>query len=179
MAAPNIPTLAELESIPYLDQKGEIPREPFEDKVGIYSIFNQEQTLEYVGFSRNIYASLKEHLVRRPQLCYWIKVVTIERPNRTQLEEIRNAWFAENGTVPRGNGVDEQHWTQAIDAKLEMTETERNAIEAADEGTKIKLLKDLARRIETGVQAKLQARGVTMPLRFDPKIKEKGLLTLK
>jgi hypothetical protein len=172
-------SLASLDFLPYLDETGQIPTDPFEGKVGVYAVFDEAQILQYIGVSRNVYTSLREHLVRRPQACYWVKLQTIGRPSRTLLEEIREAWIQENGSVPMGNAQDETLWNEAIDAKRYMTEEERAEIEAADEGTKMKRLKDLARRVETEIMAALEARGVQMPLRFDPKLKEKGLLTLK
>jgi hypothetical protein len=41
------------------------------------------------------------------------------------------------------------------------------------------LLKQVARRIEETILTKLQARGVTAEIRFNPKLKEQGLLDLK
>lgn len=173
------PTLKSLEFCAYIDQLGEIPIELFQNKVGVYAVFDHAKVLQYVGFSRNVYTSLREHLVRCPQQCYWVKLHTIDRPSRTILQETRDAWIAENGTVPSGNGIEEELWTQAIDAKLQMTPEEKEAIEAADDAGQIKLLKNLARRVEAGIIEVLEARGVKMALRFDPKLKEKGLLTLK
>ena len=42
-----------------------------------------------------------------------------------------------------------------------------------------KLLKQVARRVEETILAKLQQRGVTTEIRFSPKLKEQGLLDLK
>jgi hypothetical protein len=95
------------------------------------------------------------------------------------LEEIRNAWIAENGTTPSGNDTDEALWNQPIDAKAKMTEAEQSAYQAADELGQIKALKQVARRVEAEVLAELEARGVKMQIRFDPKLKEEGLLNLK
>ncbi|RMF23487.1 MAG: GIY-YIG nuclease family protein, partial [Cyanobacteria bacterium J083] len=42
-----------------------------------------------------------------------------------------------------------------------------------------KLLKNLARELEEKIKSKLVDRGVNFPLRFNPKIKDQGLLDLK
>lgn len=173
------PTLADLEAIAYLDDRGQIP-EQFQGKVGVYAIFDQTHTLHYIGYSRDVYLSLKQHLVRQPNECYWLKVQTIERPNRTILETIRDAWIAENGAVPVGNAANEAVWNQPIDAKAQMTVEERHQLETAiDELTQTKLLKQVARRVEADVLATLKARGVQTEIRFNPKLKEAGLLDLK
>jgi hypothetical protein len=177
-STPNIPSLASLEYIPYIDQNGQLT-DQFEGKVGVYAIFDQGQTLQYIGYSRDVYLSLKQHLVRQPQHCYWLKVQTIERPSRTVLEEIRDAWIAENGSLPSGNSTDEALWNQPIDAKPAMTAAEQASYTAGDGLTQIKLLKQAARRVEEQLLAALEARGVQMQIRFNPKLKESGLLDLK
>lgn len=172
------PALADLEFIPLLNENGEMS-DRFDTKVGVYAIFDQGQVLQYVGYSRDVSLSLKQHLVRQPHHCYWVKVNLIDRPSRTVLEEIRDAWIIENGQTPIGNGANADLWNQPIDAKTRMTSAEQTAYAASDEPGKIKTLKQVARRVEAEVQAALETRGVKMPIRFDPKAKEDGLLNLK
>jgi hypothetical protein len=170
--------IANLEYIPYLDDQGQLT-DQFDGKVGVYAIFDQEKTLQYVGYSRDVSLSLKQHLVRQPQRCYWIKVQTIDRPSRTVLEEIRSAWISENGVTPPGNGDEEAAWSQEIDAKAKMTADEKADYAASDDLGKIKTLKRVARRVEAEILEALEVRGVKIPIRFDPKLKESGLLGLK
>ena len=173
-----IPTLASLEYIPYLDENGSLS-EDTQRKIGVYAIFARDRQLQFVGYSRNIYLSLKQHLVRQPQACYWLKIQTIDRPSRSILEEIKQAWIAENGTTPPGNGEEEKIWTQPIDAKPTMTESEKAQYQQSDELGQIKIYKKVARRVEETVKEQLKTRGVNMDIRFNPKIKEQGLLDLK
>jgi hypothetical protein len=42
-----------------------------------------------------------------------------------------------------------------------------------------KILKNAARRVESQILSELESRGVQMQIRFNPKLKEKGLLDLK
>jgi hypothetical protein len=176
-----ISSLASLENVPYLDEIGTIIESPFSGKVGVYAIFDRDQALQFIGYSRDIYLSLKQHLMRQPQQCYWIKCQTIARPSRTILENIKDSWIAENGNIPAGNAADESKWTQPIDIKPLMTEEERSAYEKAsgEELAQIKLLKKVARRVEAEILAQLESRGVKMELRFNPKLKETGFLDLK
>jgi len=171
--------LSSLEFVPYIDDRGQLPSQ-FQGKVGVYAIFDQAQTLQYIGYSRDIYVSLKQHLVRQPQACYWLKAQTIDRPSRTILEEIRDAWIAENGSVPSGNGADEPKWNHAIDVKAMLTQAEQDSYQgASDELTQVKVLKQAARRVEAEVLEVLNSRGVQEQIRFNPKLKETGLLDLK
>lgn len=170
-----IPTLADLAFIPYIDENGQLP-EQLQGKVGIYAIFDQSQSLKFVGFSRDVFLSLRQHLVRCLSECYWIKVQTFDRPNRTLLETIRTAWMEENDF-----SIDnEAKWTEPIQVKSLMTDEERSTYESAiDEFTQGKALKNVARRIEAEILAQLKARNVQTEIRFNPKLKEEGLLDLK
>ncbi|SRR5579883_848488 len=176
----DIPSLSGLEYIPYINESGQLP-EQLQGKIGVYAIFNREQILQFVGYSRDVYLSLKQHLVRQPQSCYWVKVKTIERPSRTVLENIERAWIAENGSIPLGNGDNKDKWTQPIDAKAVMKPEEQANYENPihDEIARIKIIKNVARRVEAEILGVLEVRGLQMQIRFNPKLKEEGLLDLK
>ena len=171
-------TLTNLDYILYLDENGCLP-ENLLGKIGAYAIFNQDKILQYVGYSRDIYLSLKQHLVRQPDRCYWLKVQEIARPSRTVLEEIKQAWIEENGSIPPGNDSEKARWNQPIDAKKSMTEAEKEQYQQSEELAQIKLLKKIARRVEEEIKEQLQVRGIQMEIRFNPKLKEQGLLDLK
>lgn len=179
MSAPTeTPTLASLEYVPFLDENGCIS-ENIQGKIGVYAIFSQNKELQFVGYSRDIYLSLKQHLVRQPHDCYWLKFQTITRPSRSILEDMRRAWIEENGATPPGNGEAEAVWTQPIDAKPAMTDEEKAQYEQNDELGQTKILKKVARRVEEKIKEQLARRQVNMDIRFNPKIKEQGLLDLK
>ncbi|MEO1591281.1 MAG: GIY-YIG nuclease family protein [Cyanobacteria bacterium J06632_22] len=178
MSVSTLTRLTDLEMRPYLTDAGDIADE-LAGKVGLYAIYDAEQVLQYVGYSRDVAAGLKLHLVRQPAQCHWVKVQTVQRPSRTVLEEMRSAWIAEHGAMPAGNAADQAAWEKPIDAKVQMTAEERSAIAAATDLDKIKLLKNLARRVQADILETLKARGATLDLRFNPKLKEQGLLDLK
>lgn len=174
------PSLANLTEIHYLDENGKLPTE-FSGKIGVYAIFDQAKTLQFVGYSRDVYLSLKQHLVRQPQSCHWLKVQTIEKPNRTILENTMNNWIAENSTTPVGNGTDKTKWTEAIDVKPLMSDEEKANYEKAsgDELAQSKVLKTVARRVEAEILETLKNLNCQEEIRFNPKLKENGLLDLK
>jgi len=172
------PALASLEYQPYLTKEGCI-NEDVAGKIGVYGIFDRDRTMVYVGYSRDVYLSLKQHLIRQPQHCHWLKIQTIDRPSRTILAEIASAWIAANGATPVGNDTEESLWTEAIDANPAMTEEEKAQYQQSEESKQIKIRKQVARRVEAQILKQLSDRGVVMEIRFNPKLKEKGLLDLK
>ena len=176
----NIPQLTSLEYLPYIDENGNLP-EQYQGKIGVYAIFDQEKSLQFVGYSRDVFLSLRQHLVRQPEYCYWVKIETIERPSRKVLEEIEQAWILENGSVPLGDEENKEKWVSPIDAKALITPEEQanydNPIH--DEIAKIKIIKNVARRVEADILKQLETRGLQMQIRFNPKLKEEGLLDVK
>ncbi len=179
MSSPNdLPSLHSLEFLPYINDAGELPSE-LQNRVGIYAIFDSQQILQFVGYSRDIYLSLKQHLVRRPESCYWLKATTIERPNRTFLTEVQSVWIAENGSIPIGNDTDSSIWLDPIATNCAMTAAESASFADLDGLAQIKLLKQVARRVEETILTQLKQRGVQTEIRFNPKLKEQGLLDLK
>ncbi len=180
MADDFFPTLASLEFLPYVDEAGQLP-ELLAGKVGVYAIFAADRSLQFIGYSRDIFLSLRQHLVRQPLSCYWVKVETIAKPNRTLLDNIRAAWLAENGSTPRGNAEDAASWNEPIAVQSLMTDEEQAnyANPVHDEMAQVKILKNVARRVEAEILAVLKDRGVQADLRFNPKLKEEGLLDLK
>ncbi|MEO1672588.1 MAG: GIY-YIG nuclease family protein [Cyanobacteria bacterium J06631_2] len=171
-------SLASLEFLPYLTTDGSI-NEDLAGKIGVYGIFDQERSLLYVGYSRDVYLSLKQHLIRQPDHCHWFKLQTIARPSRKILDEIAAAWIAENGMIPVGNDTEQHLWTDPIDANPAMTEEEKAQYNQSEESKQIKIRKQVARRVEAQILSQLGDRGVKMEIRFNPKLKEKGLLDLK
>lgn len=176
----NFPTLASLEFVPYINDDGELPEE-LQGKIGVYGIFDKAKILQFVGYSRNVYLSCKQHLVRFPEKCYWLKVTTIESPKRSMLEQIEKDWIAENGNLPLGNGEDQEKWTNPINTQELMTDEELLNYQdpLLDDLAKTKLLKNVARRVEARILGILESRGVKTEIRFNPKLKEQGLLDLK
>jgi hypothetical protein len=171
-------SLDAIEFVPYLDDRGQL-LEQWQGKIGVYAIFDVAQRLQLVDYSRDIFLSLKQHLVRQPAACHWVKVHVIDRPNRTELTEIQAAWIAGNGEIPVGNGVDTGLWHEAIDCRPLMTAEEQQQFADLDELGQGKLLKQVARRIEAKILEQLKIRGVQAEIRFNPKLKDQGLLDLK
>lgn len=180
MQAAAYPSLTDFDYCPYIDANGQLPHQ-FEGQIGIYAIFTEDKTVAYIGYSRDVSLSLRQHLVRQPPQCYWVKVYTVSKPDRALLESVKAAWIEQNGSVPPGNDDLKAVWEQPIDVKAQMLpeETTQYIDPQLDEPKHQSVLKNAARRIEAEVLKVLAERGVTEQLRFNPKLKENGLLDLK
>jgi hypothetical protein len=174
------PSLADFDDYPYIDAEGQLPH-LFEGKIGVYAIYSEDRDVVYIGYSRDVLLSLRQHLVRQPQFCFWVRVCTVEKPNRTLLETIKAFWISENGSVPVGNSALTSAWEQPIDVKSQMLpeESAQYTDPQLDEQKRQSVLKNAARRIEKEILEVLTQRGVQEQLRFNPKLKDNGLLDLK
>ncbi|MCO5606072.1 hypothetical protein L7F22_060259 [Adiantum nelumboides] len=175
--------LKDLEFVPYLNEDGLITNcsDP-SSKACVYAIFDSNRVLHYIGISRQVHSSMRLHFARMPLKCYFVKIQTINKPSRSLLELIREKWIEENGSCPSGNnsGPEQNMWENPLDCKPLMTDEESQKLEEAGAGPpKAKVLKNVARRIEAQLEKSFLARNCKERLRFDPKLKEKGLLDLK
>jgi len=110
---------------------------------GVYAVLNRDRHLQYVGYSRNVPLSLSGHVTQVGEdTCAFLRLKTFKFPKREEMEQLRDAWIAENDEVPLGNGEESDRWagTVAEAAKLAMTTAEREAYEEK----KLKLRKAMA-----------------------------------
>ncbi|XP_024526657.1 uncharacterized protein LOC112350950 [Selaginella moellendorffii] len=176
-------SLEDLEFLPYLTEDGMIlDCSQADAKASVYAVFDENKVINYIGISRQIHPSMRLHFARVPQKCYFVKVYHVTKPSRSILELTRNKWMAESPVPPPGNTDSEQQniWENPLDCKPLMTDEEIKLHEEAGQGPpKAKVLKNVARRIEKSLVASFDSRNCKETLRFDPKLKEQGLLDLK
>lgn len=173
------PHLQNLTPIAYINASGQLPEE-FQGKVGVYAIFDGQNELQYIGYSRDVFLSLKQHLIRQPEKCVAVKVQTIDRPSRTALDEICQAWIEAANQPDLATIHKESVWTRSIDVKTQLTDEEQAKVtNAIDDLEKSMILKKACRRVEAIILDGLKARGLETEIRFNPKLKESGLLDLK
>ena len=180
MATTTLPTLADQTEFPYLNDQGLLPQQ-FEGAIGAYAIFDEGQKLVHTGYSRNVLLSLKQHLIRNPKACHGVKVATIERPSKRLLEDIIQAWNQESGGSPYDSDNLESIWAESTQLLPHMTPEDRAKYDdpQLDHRSKVKLLKQTSRRLEAEILKVLEEKGCQEELRFNPKLKETGILELK
>ncbi|XP_031484781.1 bifunctional monothiol glutaredoxin-S16, chloroplastic [Nymphaea colorata] len=83
---------------------------------GVYAVYDNEGTLQFIGISRNIAASVSTHLKTVRHLCSSVKVGILEDPDRSALVDAWKSWMeehiAETGNVPPGNESGNSTWVR-------------------------------------------------------------------
>ena len=179
-----IPSLNDLTLFSYLTEDGIIQQVPMDRKIraSVYAIYDDKKILQYVGISRNVNQSLRLHLARCPELTYYYRVHHITKPSKAVLELTKEAWILEGGPHVPGNKDDtlQERWEKPLDVMPTLTEEDKELIATTrDRGRpEESAIKKIARRHEAKKVEILEGRGCTENLRFDPKLKGKGLLDL-
>lgn len=83
---------------------------------GVYAVFDKSDELQFIGISRNIAASVSNHLKSVPELCGSVKVGVVSDPDRVALTQAWKSWMEEHikatGKVPPGNASGNITWTR-------------------------------------------------------------------
>jgi len=167
-----MPALADLPAQPYW-RHGDVDPS-YHGQIGVYAILDSDRTVVYVGRSRDMGASLRLHGLRQPDRCVWVKSLTLAKPDGAYLQAVQQAWRTETGAG------DPEIWEKPLDCRPLMTPTEETALaQAATDGERAAVLKDVARRVEAEILARLASHGLTFPVRFDPKRKSEGILDVR
>ncbi|MBD2567491.1 GIY-YIG nuclease family protein [Anabaena lutea] len=110
---------------------------------GVYAVLDVERSTQYIGYSRNVLLSLNGHVTQNgEQKCAFVRVQPFNFPKRQEMENLRDAWIAELGSIPPGNAGEGGMWASTVGevAKAVMSDTERQAYEEK----KLKLRKAMA-----------------------------------
>lgn len=127
--------------------------------VGVYGVEDSNGVLRHVGISRDCWTSLARALVRQPELAHRYRLRRFSRPSRAALEEVRSLWAGD-----------------ATDSDSDWSAWELDSEARKDSDNDPRLLKKACRVRQKEVEQALQQRGLTEPVAFAPKLKEKGIL---
>lgn len=110
---------------------------------GVYAVLDVSKQHQYVGYSRNVFTSLKGHLAEHgSEICAYVRVQPFKFPKREEMEQLRDTWIAELATTPPGNTGAGGVWATTVGeiAKAAMSPAEQ----AAYEEKKLKLRRAMA-----------------------------------
>jgi hypothetical protein len=110
---------------------------------GVYAVIDNSHQTQYIGYSRNILLSINGHIAQNgSENCAFLRVQTFKFPKREEMENLRDSWIAELGSIPPGNGTDSEMWASTVGeaARAAMSAEEQKAYEEK----KLKLRKAMA-----------------------------------
>jgi hypothetical protein len=110
---------------------------------GVYAVTDCSGNTQYVGYSRNILLSINGHIAQNgAENCAFVRVQTFKFPKREEMQSLRDAWIAEIGSIPPGNGAESEMWASTVGqaARSAMSAAEQQAYEEK----KLKLRKAMA-----------------------------------
>eukprot|EP00882_Tetradesmus_deserticola_P012317 GHRQ01013056.1.p1 GENE.GHRQ01013056.1~~GHRQ01013056.1.p1 ORF type:complete len:463 (+),score=198.26 GHRQ01013056.1:85-1389(+) len=85
-----------------------------EKPLGVYAVYDERHALQFVGYSRNMVLAVKTHLAQvGEERCAFVRPMVFANramASRTHMEAQVEAWLAEAGVTPPGNGVEAQLW---------------------------------------------------------------------
>ena len=106
----------------------------------MFAIYDQSKTLQYIGFSKNLRASLLTVFSRRPDKCHLFRAFHMPVLNQAAMLELRSAWFEQAGGPPPGNKLPAERaaWQEAA---TPFSISDRGKAAAAEELMKQMLVK--------------------------------------
>jgi hypothetical protein len=109
---------------------------------GVYAVLAADRQTQYIGYSRNVFTSLKGHLSEHGSaVCAYVRVQPFKFPKREEMESLRDRWLGELAEIPPGNnGAGVWATTVGAIAKAAMSPAEQ----AAYEEKKLKLRRAMA-----------------------------------
>ncbi|KAL3161552.1 hypothetical protein ABBQ32_010419 [Trebouxia sp. C0010 RCD-2024] len=154
-------SLASIELNTIINTQGLIqPLIPSGSEAAVFAVYNDRKQLQYVGFSKDLYNSLRTLLGRRPDKAFFYKATHLPTLDQKQMVDIRTAWFEECGGPPPGNklALERTAWQSPVDAGAI---SERGKLQAAEEQLK-------------ALQAQIVQRGCKEDFQPDPELMKNG-----
>ncbi|XP_026423940.1 bifunctional monothiol glutaredoxin-S16, chloroplastic-like [Papaver somniferum] len=91
---------------------------------GVYAVHDNNSDLQFIGISRNIYASIISHRKSVPELCSAVKVGVVDEPDRESLTQAWKSWMEEHiaatGKIPPGNESGNSTWVKKTQKKPDL-----------------------------------------------------------
>eukprot|EP00242_Pyramimonas_sp_CCMP2087_P013643 CAMPEP_0198199962 /NCGR_PEP_ID=MMETSP1445-20131203/3056_1 /TAXON_ID=36898 /ORGANISM="Pyramimonas sp., Strain CCMP2087" /LENGTH=319 /DNA_ID=CAMNT_0043869879 /DNA_START=36 /DNA_END=995 /DNA_ORIENTATION=+ len=85
-----------------------------QDVPGVYAVYDEKETVQYLGISRKVASSVVAHLEDLPELTFALRTLALPGGNKAELQGAWKAWMQEcistTGRVPPGNEPGERQW---------------------------------------------------------------------
>ncbi|KAL4530637.1 hypothetical protein Ndes2437B_g04120 [Nannochloris sp. 'desiccata'] len=140
-SAAALPRLADLEPLPVVNVQGYInPEMPEGTQATVFAVYDQAKTLQYIGFSKNLRASLLTVFSRRPDKSHLYRALHLPQLDQNEMLSVRSSWFDQSGGPPPGNRLPAERaaWQEAA---TPFTISDRGKVAAAEELAKSMIVK--------------------------------------
>jgi Fe-S cluster biogenesis protein NfuA len=136
-----------------------------ERPVGVYAVYDSRRNLQYVGYSRNMVLSIRTLLTRVSEdRCAFVRVMVFANKamqSRAALQREADNWLAEAGTLPPGNGAEQDLWNGVSDATATTSSFDMSSM-SADELAAYEEKKDKMKRAMGEIKKEEEADNDTM-----------------
>jgi len=115
-SAAGLPRLADLELLPVVNVQGYInPEMPEGTQATVFAVYDQAKTLQYIGFSKNLRASLLTVFSRRPDKSHLYRALHLPQLDQDEMLSVRSSWYDQSGGPPPGNRLPAERaaWQEA------------------------------------------------------------------
>lgn len=124
------PSLESLSMSPMIDTKGWVqPVEEDGTEATVFAVYDQDKTLQYIGFSKDLRNSLRTILFRRPSKAFFYRALNLPRLDQKEMLAIREQWVQEVGTSPPGLGAEMKLWQIPVEGGAISNRGRRGAAE--------------------------------------------------
>ena len=116
------------------------PPVPEGTEATVFAIYDQSKTLQYIGFSKELRASLRTVFARRPDKAHFFRAYHLSALDQDAMVAARVAWFDENAGPPPGNKLPAER-TAWQSPPQSLAISDRGKIASAEELAKQMLIK--------------------------------------
>mmetsp|Transcript_32557 Transcript_32557/g.58276 ORF Transcript_32557/g.58276 Transcript_32557/m.58276 type:complete len:450 (-) Transcript_32557:916-2265(-) len=90
----------------------------FPDTPGVYAVFDEGDTLVYIGMARSLSSSMRDHAhCISPSESKCVKFLELGGSSREALQVVWKSWIKELGAIPAGNMKGQVQWTKRAPAE--------------------------------------------------------------
>lgn len=145
-----------------------------ERPVGVFAVYDSRRNLQYVGYSRNMVLSIRTIVTRvnDQDRCAFVRVMVFANKSmqsRAALQREADNWLAEAGTLPPGNGAEQELWNGSSDTTSASTTSFDMSSMSVDELAAYEEKKDKMKRAmgeikkeESGIEDSMDERQAKM-----------------
>jgi len=109
--------LSDLELIPFINEKGRVMPGVVTRSATVFAVFDENEDIQYIGFSKDIRNTLRALLGRKPDVCHSFKVLDMVQVDQKKMLNLRQNWIKEVGSPPGLKKENAMAWQKPVKCK--------------------------------------------------------------